>query len=576
MNIGMKRGGLIALLLALMLLVSMFAAAPAQAKGEAAVLGAAPKTAEVSQNDAAGDAPEAAPAEKNQVEAATVDELLKAIAPNTVITLTGRSYDLTRAQGYGVYGSKWYGWNDIYDDGWELEIDNVEGLTIRASRPGTEIITVPRYACVMKFVNCADVVLEGFTAGHSEGPGFCTGAVLNMQGCRNMSVSRCDLYGCGTYGLELERCQGIHTVDSTIRDCSYGAISAGNCRDVLLDGCSIYGIEGVDGVFSLSACRDCALINSVVRSNSSSSLLSLNSVKNFYMAGCEISKNTFEGMFTCTPYPAVIEGCVFADNTCYHWYQENWKISERVVRPDGTAYSDEELAALTLMGNVSWTAPESEEPTVVAPEASEDGQIHVHNVDELLAAIAPNANIYLEDGVYDLSEAAGYGYADSEYWYWMDCYDGPGLVIRGVENLRIAAAGPHRAGIVAVPRYCEVLSFEGCKNISLSGFTAGHTQEPGACAGGVLSFMQSRGFRIEDCSLFGCGIVGVTCMSSGDGEIQHTEIHDCSDGAFYFYDSLDIRISECNIHDIPNYTYQIFNCGSITADGRALPEGASW
>ena len=76
MNIGMKRGGLIALLLALMLLVSMFAAAPAQAKGEAAVIGAAPKTAEVSQNDAAGDAPEAAPAEKNQVEAATVDELL--------------------------------------------------------------------------------------------------------------------------------------------------------------------------------------------------------------------------------------------------------------------------------------------------------------------------------------------------------------------------------------------------------------------------------------------------------------------------------------------------------------------
>ena len=181
MNIGMKRGGLIALLLAVMLLVSMFAAVPAQAKGEAAVIGAAPKTAEVSQNDAAGDAPEAAPAGKNQVEAATVDELLKAIAPNTVITLTGRSYDLTRAQGYGVYGSKWYGWNDIYDDGWELEIDNVEGLTIRASRPGTEIITVPRYACVMKFVNCADVTLEGFTAGHSDGPGFCTGAVLYVR-----------------------------------------------------------------------------------------------------------------------------------------------------------------------------------------------------------------------------------------------------------------------------------------------------------------------------------------------------------------------------------------------------------
>ena len=45
---------------------------------------------------------------------------MKAIAPNTVINLTGRSYDLTGATGYGVYGSKYYGWNEVYDDGWEL------------------------------------------------------------------------------------------------------------------------------------------------------------------------------------------------------------------------------------------------------------------------------------------------------------------------------------------------------------------------------------------------------------------------------------------------------------------------
>ena len=72
-----------------------------------------------------------------------MDEFLKAIAPNTVITLTGRSYDLTHALGYGVFGSKYYCWNEIYDDGWELEIDKVQNLTIRAARPGTEIVTVP-------------------------------------------------------------------------------------------------------------------------------------------------------------------------------------------------------------------------------------------------------------------------------------------------------------------------------------------------------------------------------------------------------------------------------------------------
>ena len=169
-------------------------------------------------------------AEPVAVECATVDELLKAIAPNTVITLTGRSYNLTEAQGYGVYGSKYYGWNEIYDDGWELEIDDVDNLTIRAEKPGVEIVTVPRYACVMKFDNCRALTLEGFTCGHTDGAGFCTGAVINLTGCRDVSVTGCDLYGCGTYGLEIDRSRGVHALNTTIRDCSYGALWANATR----------------------------------------------------------------------------------------------------------------------------------------------------------------------------------------------------------------------------------------------------------------------------------------------------------------------------------------------------------
>ena len=180
--------------------------------------------------------------EITEVTAATVDELLKAIAPNTTITLTGRSYDFTRAQGYGVYGGKYYRWNDIYDDGWELQIENVQNLTIRANHAGTEIVTVPRYACVLKFVNCENVALEGFTAGHTDGPGFCTGAVLNMTDCHWMTVTDCDLYGCGTYGLELERTREVRVEGTTIRDCSYGAVYAANSCSIYLDGCSIHGI----------------------------------------------------------------------------------------------------------------------------------------------------------------------------------------------------------------------------------------------------------------------------------------------------------------------------------------------
>ena len=511
-----------------------------------------------------------------EVEAATVDELLAAIAPNTTITLTGRSYNLTEAGDYGQAGTDFYHWNDIYDDGWELDIDHVQGLTIRATRPGTEIVTVPRYACVLKFTGCRDIALEGFTAGHTDGPGFCTGAVIHLDGCRNARITNCDLYGCGTFGVELYRTRGLRVLDTTIRDCSYGALSATESADFLLDGCKVYGIESYTGIFTLSSCRDCALVNSLVRNSAGGSLAWLSSTKDFYMAGCEISGNRFNGMFSCTTYPVVLEGCVFKNNEClYGWYDDQWQTSERVTAPDGRAYTDEELAAMTLTKDAAWAAPAETAAPAEAPAPAEDGMIHVHTVDELLASIGPDVTIYLEDGVYDLSEAADYGLPGGEYYSWMLCYDGPGLVIQNVENLTICAAGPHRAGISAVPRYADVLGFDNCKNITLKNFTAGHTQAPSDCAGGVLNFMGTDTVTIEDCSLYGCGVLGVTAYNCKDMDIRYTEIHHCSYGAISLQDCGDVRVERCNIHDIPGNYYQIYSCENVTLDGAPL-QSQNW
>ena len=530
--------------------------------------------AAVTPSPAAADEPAASAPEVKTVDAETVDELLKAIAPNTTINLTGRSYNITEAQGYGVYGSAYYGWNDIYDDGWELQIENVQNLTIRAAHPGVEVVTVPRYACVMKFNNCGQLTLEGFTCGHTDGAGFCTGAVINLTGCRDVSVTGCDLYGCGTYGLEIDRSRGVHAMNTTIRDCSYGALVANASADILLDNCSVYGIEGYGGIFSYSGCRDCAVINTLVRSCGSSSLMELNTARNVYLGGCEIVGNKFNGMFFCSPYPVTVEGCVFKNNSCeYGWYDEQWRTSEHAVDPSGKTYSDEELEALTLTKNIVWSAPMADASSVQAPEVGEDGMIHVHTVDELLASIAPNASIYLENGVYNLSDAMGYGTDSGEYYDWMPCYDGPGLVIRNVENLTITGASPIMASIVAEPRYAEVLSFEDCRNISLSGFTAGHTQEISDCAGGVLCFMGSDEVSIENCSLYGCGVLGVTATNCKQMRISFTEIHHCSFGAFSLDSCRDVTIERCNVHDIPGSTYSVYNCTGVTADGVEIPDG---
>ena len=413
---------------------------------------------------------------------------------------------------------------------------------------------------------------EGVTVGHSEGEGFCTGSVLKFDACTNAVIQSCDLYGCGTYGLELEKSYGIHALDTIIRDCSYGALYANGCTDILLDDCTVYGIESFGGAFSLTGCRGCALINSLIRNCRGSCLLELNYVRDFYLAGCEINKNEYKGMFSVTDYPLTVEGCAFKSNRLSEgWYSEEWQPSLRAVDPEGREYKDEELEKLTLLQDVKWALPVYEKSEVTLSKPDEEGFIHVSNVDELLAAIAPHTGIYLEDGVYDLSTAADYGGPGGEYYYWMNTLDGPGLVIRNVEGLTITAAGPHRARIEAQPRYCEVLSFDGCKNLTLSKFTAGHTQAVSSCAGGVLTFMNCTDTTVEDCSLFGCGIMGITANTCRRMDIKTTEIHDCDSGAFWFIESEDVEITRCNLHDNGGVPYQLYWCRNITVDGRELP-----
>ena len=517
--------------------------------------------------------------EPKLVEAATVEEFLKAIAPDTTIRLTGRSYDLSRALGYGNFSGDWYDWEDLYD-GWELVISNVKNLRIEAAHPGAEIVTEPRHANVIRFNNCTGVSFKDLTVGHTEGAGYCSGAVFHFTGCTDVSIEDCELYGCGTYGFEAERSRSLRCTGTVIRDCTYGAIYASGSSGVLLDGCTVYGISENDymPVFSLSNCSGCAIINSLVRNCTASELVHCSYVRDFTLGGCEIVNNRLNGMFYSSVYPITVESCFFHSNELQQgWYATTWDgiQSERAVNSEGKAYEDYEFYDLTL-GSVSWTQPADAVPDQKPVEASEDGMIHVHNIDELLASIAPGATIYLEDGVYALADAAGYGTWAGEYYYWMPCYDGPGLVISGVEELTITAGGPHRATVTAEPRYADVISFVDCSFITLKNFTAGHTQEPGACSGGVLSFQNSGRLIVMDCSLYGCGIVGVSCMGCFGGEVVRTEIHDCSDGAFFFTGCDGVMIERCNVHDIAGYTYQLFNSKNVTVDGRTLPDGVSW
>ena len=197
-------------------------------------------------------------------------------------------------------------------------------------------------------------------------------------------------------------------------------------------------------------------------------------------------------------------------------------------------------------------------------------QVTVTTVDEFLAAIAPDTEIVLDAALLDLSEATGYGETEEDYYYWYESFDGPELHIRNVSNLTIRGAGEsHDTNVISsVPRYAHVLAFENCGNVYAAHFTAGHTKEPGYCAGGVLLFQNCQDVLVEDCGLFGCGTFGVTGRSSKNMQIVNNEIYECSYGGLELFNCYDVNVDGNTFRDLGGSVFWMYDCQNITCNGQ--------
>lgn len=181
-------------------------------------------------------------------------------------------------------------------DGPQLVVTGVNRLTIRAPQGGARLLAAPRYAYTITFRNCRDIRLEGLTLGHTEA-GECSGGVLRFEGCTGVQIQGCDMFGSGVIGLDLEECRGVTVSDSTIRDCTYGAlyavdvqnlrmqnvrftdneawplVSLDASRGVVLDSCTIEGNVG-DGLFWVGPdCKGVAFPRTTIRGNETDTLL---------------------------------------------------------------------------------------------------------------------------------------------------------------------------------------------------------------------------------------------------------------------------------------------------------------
>ena len=219
------------------------------------------------------------------------------------------------------------------------------------------------------------------------------------------------------------------------------------------------------------------------------------------------------------------------------------------------------LTAILLLsgcGDVVLTAdvaPVSGTPLI---ENLPENRITVATVDELIAAIGSDRVIELAEATFDLSAASSYhDDTGNDCAYWAECYDGWELHISSVRNLCIIGQGAEKSSIVTAPRYANVLNFDWSADVTLSDFTAGHTEEPGYCSGGVLYFSNCERMNVKACDLYGCGTIGVSAFNSRGIYAEDTVVHDCSYGALEAYNSYDFRF----------VGGKLVNCGQKGEDG---------
>lgn len=503
------------------------------------------------------------PAQTGAVTVSNVDELLAAIAPGAQIVMEPGTYTLSGASDYGTeLSGGYYSWEDK-GDGYQLVLKGIRGLTIRGSGAGVTILeTEPQYANVLVLQSCADVVLEDLSVGRTNEDE--RGGGVDLLDCTNVDMKGLRLFGCGTVGLQLENGTDISIADSEIYACSFIGIQAEQTTGLTVENCTFHDLGDIQNGGSI-----------VLRFSNSSDVT---------VTGCNILDNTLTNLIYCYPCDNVViqnnsfarnqvlgpalnvdGGLVFDNNVMENNNIQSW-------------LSDERSTVLDAIGK-SWNAEMLEwyySPPVESQPAGEQTEVHVSTVDELLAAIAPDTEIVLDAEFYDLSTATAYGTGYNDYYYWSEEFDGPSLVITDVSNLTIRSAGGDVKGctISAVPRYAHVLSFRRCSSITLSGFTAGHTVEPGYCMGGVLFFRDCDNVLAENCGLYGCGILGVQAELSGGITVKDCDIYECSYGGIQMSEVAGVVIDGCTFRDLGGDSMTFYDCKDVTVDGQAVAGNA--
>ena len=424
----------------------------------------------------------------------------------------------------------------------------------------TTIETDPRFADVFKLENCHDIFFHGFTAGHTRDRGECGGDVIGLTQCDNVELFDVGLFGCGVVGLFAKECRNLIIRNSDIYECSSSAFQLEQTEGVTITDCDLYRIGtdtgGSYAVFHLSGCEDVVIEGCTVYDNICQTLITAGR-STVTVENCMVKENRFvQGVFLIQGWDMILSHNQFRDNSLRNWYYYS---DSMVIDENGNRLTEEKLNE--MYGNLT---PEP---------AQEKQEISVSSVEEFIAAIGPDREIVIEAESLNISKAESYGEASGDYYFWQSAASGGyELVIHDVDNLTIRGShGKDCHLLEAEPRHANVLAFQACSNITVSGITGGHTVEPGFCTGGVLWFRDCDRILVEGCGLFGCGTMGVETEDCADITVKDCDIYECTESGVKMRNTRKIRLENTTFRDIGGtYTVWLINCWDAQRDGEVL------
>lgn len=223
-------------------------------------------------------------------------------------------------------------------------------------------------------------------------------------------------------------------------------------------------------------------------------------------------------------------------------------------------------------GNTNTVKIFSEDFIDFSASTSTQEEVRVSTAKQLINSIGSNKKIILTSNYYNLSTVDN---VDNKYvekqLNWDDTYFNA-FIFKNVVNMTIEG----NAKILIDNINADVLRFEKCGQITLSGLTIGHTTsyKQYQCEGAVTKFATCDSITLNNCNLFGCGAFGVYADNTTNLNITNSKIYDCTYTGIWltgkssaavnktdFFDSVhtsgflridnsNITCTDCNIYNI--------------------------